>query len=75
MKKYQTIICSGLILTIALTSIFSCQKSTLTSPSMQSIDSKTEFMNATNGVDNFDSTVNEDFNLILDADDALPKKK
>jgi len=75
MKKYQTIICSGLILTIALTSILSCQKSTITSPSMQSIDSKTEFMNATNGVDNFDSTVNEDFNLILDADDALPKKK
>jgi len=73
MKKYKLITRSGLILTIAFISILSCNKSQITSPSMQSIDSKTEYMNATNGVDNFDSTMNEDFNLILAGDDALPE--
>ena len=68
--KSQTITVSVLALfTIAL-STTSCKKSQVLSSHIESVQSQSAFMNATNDVINVDSIANEDFDLLINDDEA-----
>lgn len=68
--KSQTITVSVLALfTIAVLNT-SCKKSQALSSHIESVQSQTAFMDATNSVINLDSVASEDFDLLMDNDEA-----
>lgn len=73
MKNYKIIAAIAVILTVMTISVYSCKKSQITFPEVQSA-SKTDLVNATNTVINFDSTLNDDFDLIAE-DNAITEQK
>src|SRR5690348_11203958 len=64
MKTKKIIVIPAMVLSGALLSISSCKKSQISSLSMQKAQSQSQFVDATNGISDLDSIMNDDFNLV-----------